>query len=271
MLKIANISKTFSPTTHKGEGVMAVSDVSLDVKEGEFVSLVGPSGCGKSTLINIVAGLIDGYEGQVAIDGQLVKGLNKDVGMVFQEDSTFPWLTAQENVEFGLRMRGENVKTRSAASREMLDLVGLGEFADSYPSELSGGMRQRVAIARALVLQPRLLLMDEPFGAVDEQTRILLGEELLRLRDQLNQTVIFVTHNLGEAVTLSDRVVAMTARPARIKDILTVELPTPHDSTVMESKEYARLVGQLWHLLREEALQTLQASEGRLGGGENAV
>lgn len=266
MLVLDSISKTFSQPGEDGPGVAAVSAVSLDVRKGEFVSLVGPSGCGKSTLINIVAGLTDDYEGRVLIDGRPARGRHPEVGMVFQEDSTFPWLTALENVEFGLRMRGEPARSRRESAREMLELVGLGSFADRYPAELSGGMRQRVAIARALVLHPQILLMDEPFGAVDEQTRIVLGEELLRLQEQLQQTVVFVTHNLGEAVTLSDRVVAMTARPARIKDILTVDLPRPRDPSVMESSQYSQLVARLWQLLRDEALHTFRAAESRVAG-----
>lgn len=261
MLVVENVSKTFSSEETHREPVAALAAVSLTVAEGEFVSLIGPSGCGKSTLINVVAGLVDGYEGRVKIAGELVRGRHPDVGMVFQDDSTFPWLTALENVEFGLRMRGEKASSRRDQAMDMLDLVGLTHSANRYPAELSGGMRQRVAIARALVLHPRILLMDEPFGAVDEQTRIVLGEELRRIQERLHQTIVFVTHNLGEAVSLSDRVVAMTARPARIKDILTVDLPRPRDTSIISSEPYARLVGRLWDLLREEALSTFRASE----------
>ena len=259
VLVVEDLSKTFS-SAETEVPVEALSKVSLVVEEGEFVSLIGPSGCGKSTLINIVAGLVDGYEGRVEIAGEESRGRHPAVGMVFQDDSTFPWLTAVENVEFGLRMRGEKPKVRREKARAMLELVGLDQFADRHPAELSGGMRQRVAIARALVLEPRILLMDEPFGAVDEQTRIVLGEELRRIQERLHQTIVFVTHNLGEAVSLSDRVVAMSSRPARIKEILTVDLPRPRDSSIMASERYAHLVGRLWELLREEALSTFSAS-----------
>lgn len=266
MLAVESVSKVFPASGTNGEAVAALATVDLSVAEGEFVALIGPSGCGKSTLINVIAGIVDGYEGRVLIDGDPISGKHAHIGMVFQEDSTFPWLTARENVEFGLRMRGVPAASRKASALEMLDLLGLASCADRYPAELSGGMRQRVAIARALVLKPRLLLMDEPFGAVDEQTRIVLGEELLKLQQQLGQTIVFVTHNLGEAVSLSDRVVAMTARPAKIKEILTVDLPHPRDSSIIESERYAQLVGHLWHLLRDEALQTFRAADDRAAG-----
>jgi NitT/TauT family transport system ATP-binding protein len=175
--------------------------------------------------------------------------------MVFQEESTFPWRTVLGNVAFGLEMRGVGREERLARARAMLEMVGLAGFADRYPAELSGGMRQRVAIARALVMEPRILLMDEPFGALDEQTRILLGEELLRLRDRLAQTILFVTHNINEAVQLSDRVVVMTARPGRIKKVFEIDLPRPRDSTVIASDRFGRLVGQVWSTLREESLR----------------
>lgn len=263
MLTINAISKTFAAGEMARSPVQALSQVSLEVHRGEFVSLIGPSGCGKSTLINIVAGLVTEYEGEVRIAGDLLRGPHPSVSMVFQEESTFPWLTTLENVEFGLKMRGVDAAQRRREAMDMLTLVGLEGFAHAYPVELSGGMRQRVAIARALVLEPSILLMDEPFGALDEQTRIVLGEELLRLQEQLRQTIVFVTHNLGEAVQLSNRVVAMTARPARIKDILTVDLPRPRDSSIIGSERYGQLVGQLWSLLREEALATFGQREGR--------
>lgn len=263
MLVLNEVSKTFSSEETNGVPVEALGEVSLSVEEGEFVSLIGPSGCGKSTLINVVAGLVSGYQGTVRIDGEVSDGSHTHVGMVFQDDSTFPWLTAVENVEFGLRMRGVNRAERREKSMDMLELVGLAAHANRHPAELSGGMRQRVAIARALVLEPRILLMDEPFGAVDEQTRIVLGEELLRIQERLHQAIVFVTHNLGEAVSLSDRVVAMTARPARIKHILDIDLPRPRDSSIMSSDEYSRLVAELWELLRDEALATFRAKDGK--------
>jgi len=241
--------------------IHALRGVSLEVREGEFVSIIGPSGCGKSTLLGIVAGLVPGYEGVILVGRERVEGPHRAVGIVFQEESTFPWRTALANVAFGLEMQGMGRDERGRKAREMIRLVGLSGFADRYPSELSGGMKQRVAIARALVMEPKILLMDEPFGALDEQTRIILGEELLRIRDKLGQTILFVTHNINEAVQLSDRVVVMTARPGRIKEIFGIDLPRPRDSTIIASDRFGRLVGQVWGALREESLRGFAETE----------
>jgi NitT/TauT family transport system ATP-binding protein len=181
--------------------------------------------------------------------------------MVFQEESTFPWRTTLGNVEFGLEMRGVASEERRAKAREMIRLVGLSGFEDRYPSELSGGMKQRVAIARALVLEPKILLMDEPFGALDEQTRIILGEELMRIRDQLKQTIILVTHNINESVQLSDRVLIMTARPGRVKEIVKIDLPQPRDSSIISSDRFGKLVAQVWGALREESIRSFKQNE----------
>src|SRR6201988_5082585 len=174
--------------------------------------------------------------------------------MVFQEESTFPWRTTLGNREFGLELHGMSQDERRQKSREMIRLVGLSGFEQRYPSELSGGMKQRVAIARALVLEPKILLMDEPFGALDEQTRIILGEELLKIRDQLKQTIILVTHNINESVQLSDRVMIMTARPGRVKETVVVDLPQPRDSSIISSDRFGKLVAQVWGALREESI-----------------
>jgi NitT/TauT family transport system ATP-binding protein len=181
--------------------------------------------------------------------------------MVFQEESTFPWRTTLANVEFGLEMRGAAPDERRDKARAMLDLVGLSGFENRYPSELSGGMKQRVAIARALVLEPKILLMDEPFGALDEQTRIILGEELLKIRDQLKQTIILVTHNINESVQLSDRVMVMTARPGRIKEIVAIDLPQPRESSIIASDRFGKLVAQVWGALREESIKGFRQTE----------
>jgi len=183
--------------------------------------------------------------------------------MVFQEESTFPWRTTLGNVAFGLEMRGVAQDERRKQAREMIRLVGLSGFEDRYPSELSGGMKQRVAIARALVLEPKILLMDEPFGALDEQTRIILGEELLKIRDQLKQTIILVTHNINESVQLSDRVMIMTARPGKVKEIVTIDLPQPRDSSIISSDRFGRLVAQVWGALREESIRSFKQAEQR--------
>jgi len=261
MLLVRRVSKTFGSAGDSHDPVTAVEDVSLEVKEGEFVSIIGPSGCGKSTLLGIAGGLVSGYEGEIFVRGERVQGPHPAIGIVFQEESTFPWRTTLGNVAFGLEMRGVAREERERKAHEMIRLVGLSAFADRYPSELSGGMKQRVAIARALVMEPKILLMDEPFGALDEQTRIILGEELLRIQEKLRQTILFVTHNINEAVQLSDRVVVMTARPGRIKEVFEIDLPRPRDSTIIASDRFGRLVGRVWSTLRAESLKGFQDSE----------
>jgi NitT/TauT family transport system ATP-binding protein len=263
ILAVHRVSKVFGSEENGEEPVKALDNVSLEVSEGEFFSIIGPSGCGKSTLIRIIAGLLPQHEGEVAIGAALVTGPHPWIAMVFQEESTFPWRTTLGNVEFGLEMAGVPLTERRERARDMLDLMGLSGFGDRYPSELSGGMRQRVAIARALVMEPKILLMDEPFGALDEQTRIILGEELLRIRDKLHQTIVFVTHNINESVQLSDRVMVMTARPGRVKAIFKIDLPHPRDSTIIESENFGRLVGQVWGTLREESLKGFKQMEKR--------
>lgn len=263
MLTVKGVSKTFGAPDNGSENVIALNDVSLTVKEGEFFSIIGPSGCGKSTLLRIVGGLLEASSGELTVGAEPVKGPHPWIGMVFQEESTFPWRTTLGNVEFGLEMRGVRSDERRAKAREMIRLVGLSGFEERYPSELSGGMKQRVAIARALVLEPKILLMDEPFGALDEQTRIMLGEELLRIRDELKQTIILVTHNINESVQLSDRVMIMTARPGRVKEVVTTNLPHPRDSSIIASDRFGRLVGQVWSALREESIKSFKQTEQR--------
>jgi NitT/TauT family transport system ATP-binding protein len=250
LLSVEAVSKTY------GE-VEAMRDVSLSVDEGEFVSIVGPSGCGKSTLMEIVGGLIEPTAGTVKIAGNEVHGTDPEVGIVFQQESAFPWLTVLENVGFGLEMAGVAKGERVRRAQEMIELVGLSGFEDRYPSELSGGMRQRVAIGRTLVLEPRIILMDEPFGALDEQTRLILGEELLRIREATGATILFITHSFDEALLLSDRIVVMTARPGRVKKIVENPLPRPRDSTIVSDPEFGRLSGELWESLREESMRAL--------------
>jgi NitT/TauT family transport system ATP-binding protein len=261
MLVVEGVSKTFGSSDDDARPVRALSEISLEVAEGEFVSIIGPSGCGKSTLLGIAGGLVRSDAGEVHVDGQRVGEPQAAIGVVFQEESTFPWRTALGNVAFGLEMRGVPRAEREQKALDMIRLVGLSDFADRYPAELSGGMKQRVAIARALVMEPKILLMDEPFGALDEQTRIILGEELLRLQERLRQTVLFVTHNINEAVQLSDRVVVMTARPGRIKETVAIELPRPRDSTIIASDRFGKLVGRIWGTLRTESLKGFHETE----------
>ena len=264
ILTLRNVSKFFGDADNGSQQVVAIKDISLDVSAGEFFSIIGPSGCGKSTLLRIIGGLLTASSGELTVGSDKVNGPHPWVGMVFQEESTFPWRTTLGNVEFGLEMRGVSQDQRRQKSREMIRLVGLSGFEERYPSELSGGMKQRVAIARALVLEPKILLMDEPFGALDEQTRIILGEELLRIRDQLKQTIMLVTHNINESVQLSDRVMIMTARPGRVKEVVPIDLPHPRDSTIIASDRFGKLVGQVWGALRDESIKSFKQTEQRL-------
>ncbi|MEP6998702.1 MAG: ABC transporter ATP-binding protein, partial [Betaproteobacteria bacterium] len=250
LLDVEHISKLYESAT----GVItAVEDISFSVESGEFVSIIGPSGCGKSTLFNIIGGLIGDYEGRVAVAGATVSGTHPALGMVFQEESTFPWRTVVENVAFPLELTGVARRERLERAESLVALVGLHGFGHRYPAELSGGMRQRVAIARTLASEPRILLMDEPFAALDEQTRLLLGDKVLQIQQQLRQTTLLITHNLTEAVQLSDRVLVMTYRPGRLKRIVAIDLPHPRNSEVVGSAEFGRYVAEIWQDLREEA------------------
>ena len=258
ILEITNVSKVYDSA---GGSVKALDGVDLTVKEGEFVSIIGPSGCGKSTLFNIVAGLLDDYEGTVKIDGHPVDGAHKDVGVVFQEESTFPWRSTLDNVAFPLEIDGVDRATREAAARKFIKLVGLEGFENHFPSQLSGGMKQRTAVARTLAYEPRIMLLDEPFGALDEQTRMLLGDKMLEIWAELKQTMLLITHNITEAVQLSDRVVVMSFRPGIIKEIIPIELPRPRSSDVIATPEFGTYVGRLWTLLREEASRGMVEAE----------
>jgi NitT/TauT family transport system ATP-binding protein len=254
LLTIEKLSKSYATGSSTVE---AMQEVSLEVGEGEFVSIVGPSGCGKSTLMEIVGGLVEPSGGEVTVAGNPVRGTDPSIGIVFQQESAFPWRTVAENAQFGLEMTGVEKGEARRRAQEMLELVGLGGFEDRYPSELSGGMRQRVAIARTLVMNPKIILMDEPFGALDEQTRLILGEELLRIQAATKATILFITHSFDEALLLSDRIVVMTARPGRVKKIVENPLPRPRDSTIVSDPEFGRLSGELWESLREESMQAL--------------
>jgi sulfonate transport system ATP-binding protein len=231
----------------------ALSRVSLTVAPGEFCTIIGPSGCGKSTLLGMVGGLVPCDGGRILVDGQPVTGPDpRRVATVFQDPGLFPWRTAVENVAFGLEVQGVPRDRRRTIATELLGPLGLARFADRYPRELSGGMRQRVAIGRALAIDAKILLMDEPFGALDEQTRVLMGEWLLDIWRRTRRTVLFVTHSLHEALALSSRVVVMTARPGRVKTVLELPLSYPRE---MESPEVVTLRAKLWREIREESLR----------------
>jgi NitT/TauT family transport system ATP-binding protein len=231
----------------------AIASVSGEVEDGRFVSVIGPSGCGKSTLLDIVGGLQRPTKGHVEIGGEEVSGPRRDTAMVFQEDSTLHWRTVTENVTFGLEVAGVAGDERQRLAKEMIELVGLSGFEEHRPRQLSGGMKQRVAIARALVLDPRILLMDEPFGALDQQTRMFIGGELVRIWEETRKSVLFVTHDIHEAVFLSDEVWVMSHRPSEIKEVLQVDLPRPRDSEVVNDPRFHEHTARLWELLSPEA------------------
>jgi len=244
-------------------GIAALDKVSFGVRSGELLALIGPSGCGKSTLFNIIGGLLSGYRGRVAVDGETVSGPHASIGMVFQEESTFPWRTVIDNVAFPLEVAGMSRRERIAHARRFVSLVGLDGFENSFPSELSGGMRQRVSMARTLASEPKILLMDEPFAALDEQTRLLLGDKVLQIQQQLNQTMLLITHNITEAVQLADRILVMTYRPGRVKRVVDINLPRPRTSEIVSSEAFGRYVAQIWGDLREEASRGLIDDEAR--------
>jgi len=252
-IAIANLSHRF---TIDGRDVLALDDVSLNVAEGEFVAIVGPSGCGKSTLLNVVSGLFPPTSGRAVVDGAAVAGLNPRIGYMFARDALLPWRTTLANVEFGLEVRGVAVAERQERARELLRMVGLEGFETSYPSQLSQGMRQRVAIARTLAVDPDILLMDEPFGALDAQTKLVLEDEFLRIWERRRSTVVFVTHDLFEAIAMADRVVVFAARPGRIKSVVAIDLPRPRSVTSGRfGPRFQELYDRLWEDLRYEVVR----------------
>jgi NitT/TauT family transport system ATP-binding protein len=256
-LRVANVTKRYD----LGDKIIvAVSNFSFGTDPNEFISIIGPSGCGKSTLFNIIGGYIKDFEGKVLLNEKEVIP-KRSIGTVFQEESTFPWRTALQNVVFPLECAGVPKSERLDRAHYFLKLVGLEGFEHSYPSELSGGMRQRTAIARTLAFDPKVLLMDEPFASLDEQTRLLLGDKVLQIQQELKQTTLLITHNITEAVQLSDRVVVMTYRPGRLKRIVPIDLPRPRTSEIVSSPRFGELVGLIWNDLREEASKGMRESE----------
>ena len=241
--------------------VVALSNIDLDIGEDEFLTILGPSGCGKSTLLNIIAGFEHATDGEVRLDGQTIRDPGPDRGVVFQEYALFPWLNVVQNIEFGLRERGVPKAERKVRVTRQISAVGLDGFEDRFPQELSGGMRQRVALARVLVNDPKILLMDEPFAALDAQTRTIMQTELLRVWSAERRTALFVTHNIEEAVLLGDRLVVMTARPGRIKEIVNVKLPRPRDVTSAEFNEIRRYVASLLESEVQTAFASMQAGK----------
>jgi len=253
-VQIRDVSVRFGT---KGQTTEAASRVSLEVKPGEFVSIIGPSGCGKSTLLNIVAGFLKPSEGEALLDGKPIGGPGADRGVVFQQYSLFPWMTVRRNVEFGLKMQGLGRNQREAAARTLLGMTGLLSFENHYPDQLSGGMKQRVGIVRALATSPQVMLMDEPFGALDSQTRAVMQEILTNMWQQLQLSVLFITHDIEEAIFLSEKVYVMTARPGRIKAEVPIPLPRPRTPEMTASPTFQALVRQLKALIREESLAAM--------------
>lgn len=236
----------------------ALGPVDLELRPGEFFAVVGPSGCGKSTLLEVIAGLAQVSRGKVEFEGVAIGDTIPDgIGVVFQEDACFPWLTVQDNIAFGLHRIAISRDERLSRVARALDMMGLNAFAESYPAQLSGGMRQRVCIARTLVMQPRLILLDEPFGALDQQTRLIMGEELLKLWRQTEATVFLITHALDEAAMLADRIGVMSARPGRLLDIIETGWPRDRDSRIVADPHFGEITARLWSVLRDESIKSI--------------
>ncbi len=251
-VKIDNVVKKFN--TRKGE-MIALNGVNLNIMENEFICVVGPSGCGKSTLLNIIAGLLEPSSGQVYVDGKGVDGPGPERGVVFQQYALFPWLTVLKNVEFGLHLKGMKGEAAKEEAMKYLRMVDLEQFANSYPKELSGGMKQRVAIARAYAVNPQVLLMDEPFGALDAQTRTQLQTELLNTWEKEKKTCFFITHDVDEAIILAQKVIIMSARPGRIKEIVDIDIPYPRNQETKMTDEFLRLKNYIWSQVYQEYLE----------------
>jgi NitT/TauT family transport system ATP-binding protein len=261
MLTVENLNKTY---ISQGSQTPALVDINLRIAEGEFICLLGPSGCGKSTLLKIIAGLIPATSGRIAINGKAVSGPGPERAVVFQDYALFPWMTVRDNIEFGLEARKLPVAQRCEISSRLLKVVGLSDFAERFPHQLSGGMKQRVSLARALAVDPSLLLMDEPFGALDAQTRHVLQDELLRIWREYRKTVVFVTHSIEEAIYLSDRIAVMTARPGRVKQIVMVPELRPRDMASVDMNQRQREVRAV---LGEEIARAAALEEADLMAG----
>jgi len=258
VLVVDKISKVYQ--TNSGS-LIAVDGMSFSVNPQEVVSVIGPSGCGKSTLFNLIGGLTPPSSGKISVSGMPVNGPHPSISMVFQEESIFPWRNVVNNVAFPLEINGVPKAEREEHARRFIQMVGLEGFENHTPSQLSGGMRQRVAIARGLASEPKLLLMDEPFAALDEQTRLLLGDKVIQMQQELKQTILLITHNITEAIQLSDRIVVMSYRPGRLKRIIDIDLPRPRTSEIVSSEEFGRYVAMIWDDLREEASKGMAAAD----------
>lgn len=254
---VQNVKKVFIKGP-SASGIHALGPVELVIHRGEFVSIVGPSGCGKSTLLDVIAGLTLPTEGRVIFEGAPVNGaVPQGVGAVFQEDAAFYWLTVSDNIAFGLRQNGSDPAEIRRRVDYAIGFMGLRQFADAYPAQLSGGMRQRMCIARTLVMQPRFILLDEPFGALDQQTRLLMGEELLRLWRETGASILLITHSIDEAVMLADRVGVMSARPGRFIETIDTQWPKDRNSEIVTDPAFGAINARVWSLLRKESLRAM--------------
>jgi NitT/TauT family transport system ATP-binding protein len=258
---LRGVTKVF-PASGAAKPVHALGPLDLTIDKGEFFAVVGPSGCGKSTLLELIAGLSQPTEGAIEFEGRPIgKEIPEGVGVVFQEDACFPWLSVHDNVAFGLRPASLEPADKARRVDAVIGMMGLRDFARNFPAQLSGGMRQRVCIARTIVTEPRLILLDEPFGALDQQTRLLMGDEILRLWRQTGATIFLITHALDEAAMLADRIAVMSARPGRIIDLVETKWPRERDSRIVERENFGALTSRLWRSLRAESMKTM----GRMG------
>lgn len=252
-LKIKNLQKVFPAKTRKEKDIIACKDINLEVQESEFVVIVGPSGCGKSTLINMIGGLEQATDGEIQIDGKDVDESGADRGMVFQGYSLFPWLSVQKNVEFGLKMKKVSKTERARIAQEYIELVGLKGFEHALPKQLSGGMKQRVAIARTLANQPKVLLMDEPFGALDAQTRVVMQELLAKISRETKNTILFITHDIDEAILLANRIYVMSRRPGTIREVLDVNIQGERNHKILVQPEFLEMKRKIMDMLWQES------------------
>ena len=253
MLIMKNVTVEYTATTSGVADVLALQSVNIEIRSGEFVVIIGPSGCGKTSLLEVIGGFRNVSSGEVNMNGHPLDGPHHDIGVVFQEDSTFPWLNVEQNIEFSVKHRGMLAEQRPACVASMVKLIGLSGFEKHRPAQLSGGMRQRVALGRALAASPKLLLMDEPFGALDEQSRLTMGDELLRIWRETGCTIVFITHSLSEAAMLADRVIVLSARPGRVVDIISNPIGSSRSSASLGTPEFTEMTATLWKLLREQA------------------
>jgi NitT/TauT family transport system ATP-binding protein len=263
-IRLTDVEMIFSRPDGSGEGIHALGPIHLDLRHGEFFAVVGPSGCGKSTLLELMIGLTSPTKGSITFEGQPINGSCPDgIGVVFQEDASFAWLTVRDNIAFGLRRMALDRREQDERVENALAMMGLVEFADVYPSQLSGGMRQRVCIARTLVTQPRLILLDEPFGALDQQTRLLMGDEILSLWRKTGATIFLITHALDEAAMLADRIGVMSSRPGQLIDIVETNWPRDRDSRIVENDAFGVVTARLWRSLRVESMKAIGKTEPR--------